>query len=111
MRRIILLILVLFAACGREQARALKPVEEYLKNFGAREVKADLFVRAKNDPNKAYISVTTTYNFATAKGEPQKEYLGFILKREGDQWKIEKNVSYTTSERDAETILAGSKPY
>jgi hypothetical protein len=109
-RTVLLLTLVLLQACGREQSRALKPIEEYLKSFGAREVKADLFLPDKNNPTRAYMSVTATYNFANSKGELQKEYLGFLLKKDGDQWKIEKNVPYTTSERDAEVILAGLKP-
>jgi hypothetical protein len=101
----------MFQACGREQARALKPIEEYLKGLGAREVKADLFLLDKGNPSRAYMSVAITYNFANSKGEPQKEYLGFILKKEGDHWKIEKNVSYTTDERGAEVILAGLKSH
>ena len=46
---------------------------------------------------------------AVADGKPQKEYLAFILKQEGDSWKIDRNAAYTKSEAKAKEILTSQE--
>jgi hypothetical protein len=97
------------ASCANNEGKAKKAVEEYLKNQGATKIVIDLFYTNKNDPDKAYTSATITYNFASSSGNPQREFLGFILARDGNTWRIEKNASYTKEEDQAARYLAGGK--
>jgi len=97
------------ASCANNEGKAKKAVEEYLKNQGATKIVIDLFYANKNDPYKAYTSATITYNFASSSGNPQREFLGFILARDGNTWRIEKNASYTKEEDQAARYLAGGK--
>ena len=101
--------LLWMASCANNEGKAKKAVEEYLKNQGATKVVMDLFYTDKNYPDKAYTSATITYNFASSSGNPQREFLGFILARDGDGWRIEKNASYTKEQDQAARYLAGSK--
>ena len=96
-------------SCANNEGKAKKAVEEYLKNQGATKVVMDLFYTNKDYPDKAYASATITYNFASSSGNPQREFLGFILARDGDGWRIEKNASYTKEEDQAARYLAGGK--
>jgi hypothetical protein len=49
----------------------------------------------------------TTYTFGSGSGELQREYSGYILKREGGQWMVEENTSYTKDAQKAADILMG----
>ena len=96
-------------SCSGNEANAKKAIQEYLKNQGVIELTVDLFYADPNFPDKAYASATTTYNFAGSEGKPKREFLGYILTREGTGWKVERNVSYTTERQKAATYLAGGK--
>ena len=96
-------------ACNTARASAEKTVDEYLKNQGVREVKFDLFHTDSKFPDKSYVSATITHNFASSDGNFKKEYLGFILNREGKGWRVEKIAGYTTKEDQASNILSGEK--
>jgi hypothetical protein len=96
-------------SCSSNESQAKKVLEAYLKPLGVTEIIVDLFYTDANYPNKAYTSTTVTYNFASAEGTPQREYLGFILVREGDAWRIERNASYTKEKQQAAIYLAGGK--
>ena len=100
---------MLLSSCGGEVKDAQKAVEEHLKQAGVQDVKVDYFLKAADMPNKAYMSVTATWGFSTASGSPQKEYLGFILKKEAEGWKIEKNAGYTKESEQARKFLEGGK--
>ena len=93
-------------SCGRRRLSIL----EYLKTHGApdaKEVKIDLFHTDKQVPDKAYAGVMTTYTFGSGSGELQREYSGYILRREGGQWTVEENTSYTKDAQKAAEILQG----
>jgi hypothetical protein len=112
--RIILFAIValsLFAssACESKETKARKVVEERLKNQGVRELKVVFFHLSKNTPGKAYIAVDVTYNFATGEGNFQHEYLGYILRQEGQGWVIEKSAGFTKEEGQAENYIVGKK--
>jgi hypothetical protein len=104
-----ILLLTFASACNSKQEKARKAVEEKLKNQGVREMTVDFFHPADNMPDKAYIAVTVTYNFATSDGTFQKEYLGYILKQDGQNWAVERNTLYTKEKDRAENALAGRK--
>jgi hypothetical protein len=108
-----LVLLIVFAAlagaCTSRQERARKAVEEHLKNMGIREMTVDFFHPANNAPDRAYIAVTVTYNQGTTSGEFQKEPQGYILRQDGQNWKVEGNTFYTKDKDRAETALAGGK--
>ncbi|HEU4389584.1 MAG TPA: hypothetical protein VFV34_17400 [Blastocatellia bacterium] len=97
------------SACGSETKEARKPVEESLKKVGVKDVQVDFFLKAADIPNKAYMSVTATWGFATSSGSPQKEYLGYILKKDDSGWKIEKTTGYTKESEQARKFLEGGK--
>jgi hypothetical protein len=105
----LLLLALLASACTSRQESARKAVEESLKNNGLRELTVDYFHPSSSLPDKAYIAVTATYNQGTSSGEFQKEYLGYILKQDGQNWQVEKNTFYTKDKDRAEAALAGGK--
>jgi hypothetical protein len=74
-----------------------------------RNIEIDLFHTNPGLPDKAYVSATVTYNFATSDGSFQKEYLGYILKKEGQSWKVDLNTNYTKDPSKADTLLTGKK--
>lgn len=95
--------------CANRAEKARLAVEESLKNQGVQEVKLDLFYTNNTFPDKAYVSVTVTYNFANSSGKPQLEYLGYILRQEGKEWNVQQNTIYTKEEQRAMDLLAGRK--
>lgn len=100
----------LFATgCSSNESRAKKLIEEYLKGQGAANITVDFFYTNASFPDKAYTSATVTYSFGSAEGKPQREFLGFILTREGDAWRIERTSGYTKERQKADTYLAGGK--
>jgi hypothetical protein len=96
-------------SCSSNESKVKKLLQESLKVHGVTDVVVDLFYTDPNFPDKAYTSATLTYNFATAAGTPQREFIGYILAREGDGWRIERNVSYTKEPQQAAKYLAGGK--
>src|SRR5215216_4940230 len=106
---ICLLTLASISSCTSREGRARKAVEDHLRNQGIRDLKVDVFHTSKDYPDKAYISVTVTHNYATSDGSLQREMLGYILKQEGQNYAIEKNTSYTKDQQKAESLLAGKK--
>ncbi|HSO74413.1 MAG TPA: hypothetical protein VLU47_06215 [Blastocatellia bacterium] len=96
-------------SCKTARSSAETTLEQHLKSPGIREVKVDFFHTDPNLPDKAYISATVTHSFAGRDGNFKKEYLGYILSRDGEGWKVEKGSDYTTNEREASTLLAGEK--
>lgn len=101
--------LVSATSCASREAKGRKAVEDFLKNHGLRDLKVDMFHTSKDSPEKAYISVTATYNYATSDGSFQREMLGYILKKEGQGYAIEQNTSYTKDQQKAESLLVGKK--
>ena len=97
------------ASCSSQERKAKKTIEDYLKNYGAREVKMQSFYTSRDFPDKAYASIIVTYNFADSTGKLQTEHIGYILRREGDGWTIDKSTIYTTDEKKANDYLAGRK--
>ena len=97
------------ASCSNNEAKAKKVVQDYLQNQGTREVQVDFFYLDRNHPDKSYIGVTATYNFATSEGKFQQEYLGYVLKQDGNGWAVERNVAYTKDQTRASALIAGGK--
>ena len=73
-------------SCSSNESKVKKLLQESLKPHGVTDVVVDLFYTDPNFPDKAYTSATLTYNFATAEGKPQREFIGFILGQEGNGW-------------------------
>lgn len=96
-------------SCSTNESKAKKVIQEYMKNQGVRDLKMDSFFTDANFPGKAYASATVTYDFASSGGNPQREFLGFILAQEGDGWRIERATGYTKDRQQAAKFLAGTK--
>lgn len=96
-------------SCKSARSSAEKTLQEHLKGAGFREIKVDFFHTDPNFPDKAYISATVTHNFSSSDGNFKKEYLGYILSRDGEGWHVEKGTGYTKEEREASTLLSGEK--
>jgi hypothetical protein len=96
-------------SCSGNEAKAKNTIQEYLKGQGVTDLTVDLFYPDPNSSDRAYAGATATYNFAGSEGKPKREFLGFILAREGGGWKIERNVGYTKEQQRAATFLAGGK--
>jgi hypothetical protein len=88
---------------------AAQTADTYLKGVGLKETKLDLFCTSPNAPDKAYVAVTGTWGFADRSGNPQKEYYGFIMQKDGNAWTIAKPVAYTDDKEKALVYLGGGK--
>jgi hypothetical protein len=104
-----LAMLLSTVSCSGNEVKAKKTLQEYLKGQGVTDLTVDLFYTDPNVPDKAYVSATATYNFAGSEGKLKREFLGYVLVREGTGWKVDHNVSYTTERQKAGTYLAGGK--
>ena len=102
-------LLLSAVSCSGNEKKAKNVIQDYLKNQGLNNLVVDFFYTDPNIPDKAYVSATATYNFAGADGKLKREFLGFILAREGGGWRIERSASYTTEQQKAATYLAGGK--
>ena len=96
-------------SCSTNESKAKKVIQEYMKNQGITDLTVDSFFTDPNTPGKAYTSATVIYNFASSGGNPQREFLGFILTQEGNGWRIERTASYTKDQQQAAKLLAGGK--
>ena len=96
-------------ACSSNESKARALIQEYMKNQGITDLKVDSFFTDPTMPGKAYTSATVTYNFASSGGNPQREFLGFILTQEGSGWRIERTTGYTKDQQQAVNLLAGRK--
>jgi hypothetical protein len=96
-------------SCSGKETNAQRAVELHLQNQGMRDIKVEFFYTNSSFPDKAYVAVSASHNFASASGTPQKEYLGYLLKQEGKEYKVEQNSSYTNDEEKAKNLLAGNK--
>jgi hypothetical protein len=107
---VVAMVFLGLSACDGQAKQAMEPVDQFLKPMGAKETKMSLFVADPADANRAYISVIATWNFANASGQPQKENLGFTLKKDGEKWQIEKQgIKYTDDKSNALILLKGGK--
>src|SRR5262249_12685389 len=98
------------SGCDTQAKRAMESLDQKLKPMGVRKTEMSLFVPDPATPDRAYISLIATWNFANSAGQPQKENLGFILKKDGDGWQIEKQgIRYTDDKNNAIGILKGGK--
>ena len=96
-------------ACSSDESKARTLIQEYMKNQGVTDLKVDSFITDPSMPGKAYTSATVTYNFASSAGNPQREFLGFILTQEGSGWRIERPAAYTKDQQYAVKLLGGLK--
>jgi hypothetical protein len=98
------------SGCNRQAKQAMEPVDRLLKPMGAKETKMSLFVADPSSADRAYLSANVTWNFANPQGQPQKENLGFFMKKNGDKWEIEKlGIKYTDDKSNALILLKGGK--
>ena len=102
-------LLLASVSCESRESKAKKSVQEYLKNQGVRELQVAMFHPSKDNPGKAYVAVDVTYNFATGEGKFKREFLGYILRQEGQGWVVEKSAGYTKDQSRAEDYIAGRK--
>lgn len=104
----VLVIVLLSVSCKKNDQEIPKSLQEYLKNQGIQETVMDLDYSPVDIPDRKYISLTVTYNFSSSDGKPQKELLGFILKKDGNEWKIDRSTAYTKSDKKAKELLSGN---
>jgi hypothetical protein len=95
-------------ACKKSSQAIPQSLDNYLKSNGVVDIQVDYEYSLPSIPDKKYLAVTATYNFSTAEGKPQKEYLGYILKLVDNDWKIDRNTTYTKTEQKAKDLLSGS---
>jgi hypothetical protein len=102
-------LLLGFSACDKNKNSQIpKSLADYLKNQGVQDMQVDLLYQPSDIPDKKYISLTATYNYATSSGAPQKEFLGYVLKKEGSNWKVDHNTNYTKNEQTAKDLILGN---
>src|SRR5262249_33316096 len=96
-----------FSACEKKQNQIPKSLADSLKAVGAQDMQVDLLYQPPDIADKKYLSLTVTYNYATSSGKPQKEFLGYVLKQEGREWKVDHNTNYTKNEQTAKDLILG----
>src|SRR5215510_8248405 len=110
---LIVLVGIAFLAlggCDTQAKRAMESVDQKLKPLGVQKTEMSLFVVDPETPDRAYISLIATWNFANSSGQPTKETLGYIIKKDGNTWQIEKQgIRYTDDRNNALTVLKGGK--
>lgn len=104
-----LTVALVMTACSSDKSKAKALVAEYMTGQGTTDIVVDYFHKSQKTPDKAYTGATVTYKFASSDGKPQREFLGFVLTKSGDGWRIERSAQYTTDDARAETIIAGGK--
>jgi hypothetical protein len=78
--------------------------------MGLKKTDMGVFVVDPAAADRAYLSVTATWNFADSSGQPQKENLGFIMKKNGNAWQIQNlGIKYTDDKNKALELLKGAK--
>ena len=98
------------SGCNTQAKRAMESVDQKLKAMGVQKTEMSLFVVDPETPDRAYISLIATWNFANSSGQPTKENLGYIIKKDGNTWQIEKQgIRYTDDRNNALTVLKGGK--
>lgn len=97
------------AGCRSANDDIPKDLADLFKNNAVKEYKTDLSYEHPDIPDKKYLSFTVQHSFSSSDGEPQKEHLGYILKKENGEWKVEKNTSYTNKPERAKDLLKGVK--
>ena len=100
---------LLTTSCSSNESKAKVVIQEFMKNQGVTDLNVDSFFTDPSLPGKAYSSATVTYNFASSGGNAQREFLGFIMEKEGSGWRIERTTSYTKDKQQAIKLLAGGK--
>jgi hypothetical protein len=101
--------LLALVSCSEDQKKAAQAADTYLKGVGIKETKLDLFCTSPSVPDKAYVAMTGTWGFADSSGNPQKEFFGFIMQRDGTDWKIAQPAAYTQEKEKAQVYLGGGK--
>jgi uncharacterized membrane-anchored protein len=115
-RFFILGLLVLIAAslamsaCNSDRRAAQASLEKFMKAQGVKSINFVGFVTNSAVPGRAYLAAYVTWNFADRKGDPQKERIGVIMKKNENEWLVEKFVSYTEDSTAARELLEGKKP-
>lgn len=104
-----LLSILALTACSTSKSKAKKTLDDYVKPHNVRELQLDAFFEIPQFPEKAYASATITYNSADSSGKYTTEHRGFILKRAGEGFEVEKLTGYTTEETRARDFMAGLK--
>ncbi|MEW6129224.1 MAG: hypothetical protein AB1757_19445 [Acidobacteriota bacterium] len=102
-------LLIFFSACKSSGGEIPNDLADLLKRNAVKEYKTDFSYETPEIPDKKYLSLTVVHSFSSADGEPQKEHLGYILKKENGEWKVEKNTSYTLKADKAKGLLRGEK--
>ena len=103
------LCLLSLVSCSKDQKKAAEAADTYLKGVGLKETKLDLFCTSPSAPDKAYVAITGTWGFADASGKQQKEFYGFIMRKDGDGWTIVGPTAYTDDKEKALVYLGGGK--
>lgn len=108
---LVILGIVFTTSCNQEKRAAQQTVSQYLQSSGAKDIAFDLYVTSPSVPGQAYVAASDTLPSADQRGNPQKEYLGLILKKVDNQWKIDHITKYTKDSDAGRDLLEGRKPH
>jgi hypothetical protein len=96
----------------RQERRARRALEEHFASSDPqfKNLKVELFHTNPQFPNKAYIAVSGVRESSPGNSAPQPETKGFIMVKEGDEWRVGAGNQpvYTTSAEEADKILAAA---
>jgi len=107
---VLVLAAVVLPGCNKSANRAKECVDQSLKPLGLKKSDMGIFVLDPSSADRAYISVTATYNFADSSGRPITEGLGYTVMRDGEGWRIESSgIKYTDDRETALRLLKGGK--
>lgn len=110
--RLIVPALLLFAViglpgCNHQKSRVKASLDQYLKPYKLHDVQYQTYATDPAYPDRAYFSAIITWNHADRRGALEKEYMGYLLDRDGNDWKVEKTMPYTQDQSEAVKYLSG----
>lgn len=114
MNRLLIVVMaagfLVLSACDNQAKRAKEAVDQKLKPMAPKKTELGVFAVDPAAADRAYISVTVTWNFADASGQYQREFLGYVLKKDGDGWQVDGQPIKFTDDKNVAIQLLQGKP-
>ena len=102
-------VLVSTSCKNPERRSAEQMMGRLLTNKGVKDIKFQSFVTDPSVPDKAYLSLIATWPFADSSGKLQTERLGFVVRKQGKVWMLDRDSKFTTDTSEARALLNGAK--
>jgi hypothetical protein len=104
---LLIFAIIALPGCNRQKSRVKASLDQYLKPYKLHDIQYQTYATDPAYPDRAYFSAIITWNHADRRGNLEKEYMGYLLDRDGNDWKVEKTMPYTQDQSEAVKYLSG----